>query len=192
MVKKKKPSPLLKLLAKPQSKPAKLQLTLAKLLKKLPKKQLPLLTKLLLLPAKLPLLLAKLPMPLAKLPMLLLLLLPPSNYGSRNNQPAFGPVFFRLNESASEKSVEPCDSFGKPWQRLRVGKAKKTLGPMLTKIQAGGDRDPDFLQQRLREHVAVVGMGAAVGVEIERALGLRRDIKPAFAQRGQQKIPTVT
>ena len=110
MVKKKKPSLLLKLLAKPQSKPAKLQSTLAKLLKKRPKKPLPLLMTPLLLLAKLLLLLTKLPPPLAKLLMLLLLLLPPSNYGSRNNQPAFGPVFFRLNCASADQRVRKASS----------------------------------------------------------------------------------
>lgn len=74
----------------------KLLLTLAKLLAKLP-----------LLLATLLMLLAKLQPPLATLQLLLMLLLhplmllhplplPPSNFGSRNAKPAFGPVFFRL------------------------------------------------------------------------------------------------
>jgi hypothetical protein len=95
VAKKKKPLRLpLKLLAKLQLKLAKLQSMPAKLLKKL----LPLLPTLLLLLAKLQLLLAKLQLPLAKL--LLLLPLLPSNSWSRNEKPAFGPVFFRLRFAA--------------------------------------------------------------------------------------------
>lgn len=113
MAKKKKPSLLLKWRAKPLSKLAKLQLMPAKLLKK----RLPLLTKPLLLLAKLPPLLTKPLLPLAKRLMLLLLLLPPSNYWPRNNQPAFGPVFSSESRgavSASEEGIEPRDSFSQP------------------------------------------------------------------------------
>jgi hypothetical protein len=86
VAKKKKPLRLkrllLKLLAKPQSKLAKPQSKLAKLLKKLLH---PLLTLLLLLAKQQP--------PLAKLLTLPLKL--PSNSGSRNEKPAFWPVFLR-------------------------------------------------------------------------------------------------
>ena len=90
------------MLAKLQSLLAKLQSMPAKLLKKL---LLPLLTLLLLL-AKLQPLLAKLQPPLAKLLTLLLLLLLPSNSGSRNEKPARRPVFFRPCAAQINKSIE--------------------------------------------------------------------------------------
>ena len=103
---------LLKLLAKLQSKLAKLQSMLAKLLKKL----LPLLLMLPLLLTKLLLLLAKLPLLLVKLLTLLLLLLP-SNSGSRNkkNRPS-GRFFFACvsrKSTKASKTQRPLAVFGK-------------------------------------------------------------------------------
>jgi hypothetical protein len=106
---------LLKLLAKLQSKLAKLQSMPAKLLKK------PLLLLLTLLPllAKLQPLLAKLqPLP-AKLLTLLPLPLPPSNSGSRNEKPAFGPVFFRLYVASIDKIIENSTPNRGVWQNGR-------------------------------------------------------------------------
>jgi hypothetical protein len=109
---------LLKWLAKPQSLLVKLQSMLAKLLNKL----LPLLLTLLLLLAKLLLLLAKLLLLLAKLLTLLLpLLLLPSNSWSRNERPAFGPVFLCLQET-----IKSHHRFDEPRQGLRVGKPQVT------------------------------------------------------------------
>ncbi len=79
------------MLAKPQLLLAKLQSMPAKLLKKL---LLPLLTLLLLLAKPQPLL-TPLQAPLLMLLLRLLLLLP-SNFGLRNEKPAFWPVFLRL------------------------------------------------------------------------------------------------
>jgi hypothetical protein len=116
---------LLKLLAKLQSKLAKLQLKPAKLLKKL---LLPLLTLLPLL-AKLQPLLAKLqPLPaklLAPLLTLLPLPLPPSNSGSRNEKPAFGPVFFRLYVASIDKIIENSTPNRGVWQngRFELGRS---------------------------------------------------------------------
>lgn len=90
------------LLAKLQSKRAKL---LLKRLKKLHLLLL-LLTKLLPLLAKLHPLLAKLQPPLTLLLKLLRLPLLPSNSGSRNEKPAFGPVFFRLYVASIDKIIE--------------------------------------------------------------------------------------
>ena len=143
----------------------KLLLTLATLPAKLP-----------LLPAKLLTLLAK-PQPLlAKLPALLLtprltLLSPlpllPSNSGSRNAKPAFGPVFFRLQFAAAclrQETVEAGHRFDQARERLRVGDAKVALRLMLAKIEARGHRHAGLLQQVLRKTKAVVGVRAAIGI----------------------------
>jgi len=124
---------LLKLLAKLQSLLAKLQSMLAKLLKKLlPKLLLPLLTLLLLL-AKLQLLLAKLQPPLALL-LILLLRLPllPSNSGSRNEKPAFGPVFFRLYVASIDKTIENSTPNRGVWQngRFELGRSPAMVRTM--------------------------------------------------------------
>ena len=107
---------LLKLLAKLQSKLAKLQSKLAKLLKKLPPlllTLLPLLVMLQLLLTKLLPLLAPLPMLLHRLPLL------PSNSGSRNEKPAFGPVFFRLYVASIDKIIENSTPNRGVWQNGR-------------------------------------------------------------------------
>jgi len=120
VAKKKKPLLLLlKLLAKLQSLLAKLQSMPAKLLKKLLH---PLLTLLLLLAKPQPLL-AKLQPLLAKLltPLLFRLRLPllPSNSGSRNEKPAFGPVFFRLYVASIDKIIENSTLNRGVWQNGR-------------------------------------------------------------------------
>ena len=126
MAKKKKPLRLLlKLLAKLQSKLAKLQSMPAKLLKKPLTKPLLLLLTLLPLLAKLQPLLAKLhPLP-AKLLTLLPLPLPPSNSGSRNEKPAFGPVFFRLYVASIDKIIENSTPNRGVWQngRFELGRS---------------------------------------------------------------------
>jgi len=103
VAKKKKLLLLLKHLLKLLSKLAKLLSKLAKLLSKLAKPLLTLLPPLL----TLLLLLAKLQPLLTLLPALLLMLpLLPSNSWSRNEKPAFGPVFFRLYARKIDKSIE--------------------------------------------------------------------------------------
>ena len=173
MAKKKKPLLLLlKLLAKLQSKLAKLQSMPAKLLKKLLH---PLLTLLLLL-AKLQPLLAKLQPLLAKLlaPLLtlLLLLLLPSNSGSRNEKTGLRAGFFRLRLCGARGSQKPSMRL---WPQpggegLGVGDAQIALRLVLAKIEAGCHRHPRLLQQGLRKTEAVAGMRAAIGIQIKRAL----------------------
>ncbi|MHB1060756.1 MAG: hypothetical protein ACYC39_06140 [Thiobacillus sp.] len=123
MVKKKKQHLLLKLLAKLQLLLAKLQSKRAKLLLKLLTKLLLLLLPLTKLPpplAKLHPLLAKLQPPLTPLLMLLRLPLLPSNSGSRNEKPAFGPVFFRLYVASIDKIIENSTPNRGVWQSARL------------------------------------------------------------------------
>jgi hypothetical protein len=136
VVKKKKQHLLLKLLAKLQLLLAKLQSKRATLLLKRLKKLLlllPPLTKLLPLLAKLLLLLAKLQPPLTPLLMLLRLPLLPSNSGSRNEKPAFGPVFFRLYVASIDKIIENSTPNRGAWQnaRLHLGGALQWQGQRL-------------------------------------------------------------
>ncbi len=167
MAKKKKPPPPKLLLKSPpkrlKSRPKRLP-TLATL----PVKPLLLLAKLLTLLAKLQLLLAKLPALRLTLLSRLRLPLPPSNSGSRNAKPAFGPVFFRLQFPGSVcsgyESVEACHRFDQARKRLGVGDAQVALRLMRAKIDARRERHAGLFQQVLRKAKAVVGVRAAIGI----------------------------
>jgi len=142
----------------------------AKLLKKLRLKLLHPLPTLLLLLAKLQPPLAKLQPPLAKLPMLLLLLLlPPSNSGPRNEKTGLRAGFFSSTfccgtRGLCEEVVQPDDGFDQARQRLGVGDAQVALRLVPAEVEAGGHRHPHLFKQDLRKVEAVVGMRATVGI----------------------------
>ena len=125
-----------------------------------------LLPPLMLLPTLL-LLLAKLLLLLAKLLTPLLKLLLPSNSGSRNAKPAFGPVFFRPQFAAAGLRQEPVEAghrFDQARERLGVGDPQVALRLMRAKIETRGYRHAGLLQQVLRKTKAVVGVRAAIGI----------------------------
>src|SRR5688500_6074696 len=96
--------------------------------------------------------------------------------------------FWRRSGSrrGSRKARNPLSSFLQLFHASRVGEAHESIGPVTTEVHPRGGGDRFFLQQVPGKRSRVA---AAVGVDVERAVRLRRYFQSCSLQFRYQKIP---